>query len=89
MGLRLAAPTVPGSDTLAMVALGLLFPLAGTWRQPTGTPAWQRSRWAGFALAGVGLLSVALNLLGLDGGGLAFGAFLLGTLAYTFVFALR
>jgi hypothetical protein len=84
-----AAPVLPGSDTLGMVALGLLFPLAGTWRLPTGTPAWQRSRWAGFALAGVGLLSVALELLGAGGDGLAFMAFLIGTLAYTWVFALR
>ena len=87
--LRLAVPTQPGSDTLGMVALGLLFPLAGTWRLAAGTPAWQRSRWAGLGLAAVGLLSVALNLLGLEGGSLAFGIFLFGTLIYTWVFALR
>ncbi|UOQ97212.1 tetratricopeptide repeat protein [Hymenobacter sp. 5317J-9] len=86
---RLAAPTVPGTSTLGMVALGLLFPLAGTWRLPAGTLAWQRSRWAGFGLAAVGGLSVALEVLGLGGDGVAFGAFLVGTLAYTWVFALR
>ena len=86
---RLAVPALPGSATLGMVALGLLFPLAGTWRQAAGTPAWQRSRGAGFGLAAVGLLAVALDLFGLDGGSLAFGAFLVGTLIYTWVFALR
>ena len=89
LGLRLTLPTLPGTDTLGMVALGLLFPLAGTWRQSSGTPAWQRSRWAGFGLAAVGLLAVALDVLGIDGGGTAFSAFLIGTLAYTWVFALR
>ena len=89
VGLRLAVPQLPATDTLAMVALGLLFPLTGTWRLPVGTPTWQRSRWAGFALASVGLLSVALKLLGVSGEGLAFMVFLFGTLAYTWVFALR
>ncbi|MDO7846605.1 tetratricopeptide repeat protein [Hymenobacter sp. M29] len=84
-----AVPKLPATATLGMVALGLLFPLAGTWRLPAGTPVWQRSRWAGFALASVGLLAVALELLGLGGDGLAFGAFLIGALAYTWVFALR
>lgn len=86
---HLVWPELTGFSTLGMVALGLTFPLVGTWRLPTGTPAWQRSRWAGFALAGVGLLSVALKLLGVSGEGLAFMVFLFGTLAYTWVFALR
>ena len=72
-----------------MVALGLLFPLSGTWRLAAGTPAWQRSRWAGLGLALLGLLSVGLELLGLEGSGALFGAFLIGTLVYTWVFALR
>ncbi|GAB3580663.1 tetratricopeptide repeat protein [Hymenobacter daeguensis] len=89
LGLRLAVPALPGSGALGLVALGLLFPLAGTWRLPAGTPAWQRSRWAGFGLAAVGLLSVALSMLGIDGHGPAFSVFLIGTLIYTWVFALR
>lgn len=89
VGLRLAAPQLPATDTLAMVALGLLFPLTGTWRLPAGTPAWQRSRWAGFGLAAVGLLSVAMGLLGIADDGPVFFAFLIGTLVYTWVFAFR
>lgn len=87
LGLQLVT-AVPGAATLGMVALGLLFPLVGTWRLPAGTAAWRRSRWAGFGLAAVGVLSVVLAGLGL-GDGMAFGAFLIGTLAYTWVFALR
>jgi Flp pilus assembly protein TadD len=89
VGLRLAVPQLPATDTLAMVALGLLFPLTGTWRIPVGTPTWQRSRWAGFGLAAVGLLSVAMGLLGIEGDGPVFFAFLTGTLIYTWVFAFR
>jgi hypothetical protein len=89
VGLRLTVPQLPATDTLAMVALGFLFPLTGTWRLPAGTPTWQRSRWAGFGLAGVGLLSVAMGLLGIEGDGAVFSAFLIGTLAYTWVFAFR
>ena len=87
--LRLAQPGLPGVSLLGMVALGLLFPLAGTWRLPAGTPAWQRSRWAGFGLAAVGLLAVGLSTLGEAGADTLFSAFLIGTLVYTWVFALR
>ena len=50
-----------------------------------------RSRWAGWALATCGVLSVVLELAGLGGGvdNVLFLAFLFGTLAYTWVFALR
>ena len=89
LALRLTVPTLPVSGTLGMVALGLLFPLAGTWRLPAGTPAWQRSRWAGFGLAAVGLLSVGLTVAGIDGANTVFGSFLVGTLIYTWIFALR
>ncbi len=89
LGLSLALPDPAGLSTLGMVALGLLFPLSGTWRLAAGSPAWQRSRWAGFGLAAVGLLSVVLEILGLEGSGTLFGAFLIGTLIYTWVVALR
>ena len=89
LGLSLAQPDLPALSTLSMVALGLLFPLSGTWRLAAGSPAWQRSRWAGFGLAAVGLLSVGLEMLGLAGSGALFGAFLIGALIYTWVFALR
>lgn len=89
LGLWLGMPRLPGTGTLGMVALGLLFPLAGTWRLPAGTQAWQRSRWAGFGLAAVGVLSVSLAVAGLDEASTAFTAFLIGTVVYTWVFALR
>ncbi|MDO7853260.1 tetratricopeptide repeat protein [Hymenobacter convexus] len=89
LAVRLAVPGAPGMDLLAMVALGLLFPLAGTWRLPAGTPAWQRSRWAGFGLAAVGLLSVALGVMNLAVAGTVFLAFVVGAVIYTWVFALR
>jgi tetratricopeptide (TPR) repeat protein len=80
---------VPGLGTLAFVALGLLFPLVGTERL-TGQPQQHSySRWAGWALAAVGATSVALAMLGLAGVAPAFQAFLYGTVAYTWVFALR
>ncbi|TVT37718.1 tetratricopeptide repeat protein [Hymenobacter setariae] len=90
-GAALALPTVAGLPSLCFVALGLLFPLVGTERlghQPTQQA---RSRWAGWALAACGVLSVVLKLAGIGGGftNLLFMAFLLGTLAYTWIFALR
>ncbi|GAB3636486.1 hypothetical protein GCM10027422_20760 [Hymenobacter arcticus] len=83
---------VPGLGTLAFVALGLLFPLVGTERL-TGQPQRQRySRWAGWALAAVGALSVALAMLGVTNSGQLdnqlFMTFLYGTVAYTWLFAL-
>ncbi|MBF9143573.1 tetratricopeptide repeat protein [Hymenobacter properus] len=86
---RLAWPELPGFGTLSLVALGLTFPLVGTWRLRPGSPAWQRSRWAGFGLAALGLLSVALTALGLTSGTLVFSAFIIGAVVYNWVFALR
>ena len=89
----LLVPQVPGLGTLAFVALGLLFPLVGTERL-SGRPgkAHGYSRLAGWALAAVGAASVALAMLGLDEGGQLynqlFTAFLYGTVAYTWLFAL-
>ncbi|MVN77928.1 tetratricopeptide repeat protein [Hymenobacter sp. HMF4947] len=87
----LARPAVPGLGTLGFVALGLLFPLVGTEQLSHRPEQRARSRWAGWALAGIGLASAALAALGLGGGaaGMLFTAFLFGTLAYTWVFALR
>jgi Flp pilus assembly protein TadD len=89
LALRLGWPALPGSGLLGLVALGLLFPLAGTWRLRAGTPAWQRSRWAGFALAAVGIISVAMSALGVAEASAAFSAFIIGTVVYTWFFALR
>jgi len=88
-GTALALPTVPGLITLCFVALGLLFPLVGTERLSYRPQHQARSRWAGWALAATGLLSVALPLLGISGASTVFLAFLGGTVAYTWVFALR
>jgi tetratricopeptide (TPR) repeat protein len=90
-GAALALPTVAGLTSLCFVALGLLFPLVGTERLGHRPAQQARSRWAGWALAACGGLSVALELMGLGGGiaNLLFLAFLFGTLAYTWVFALR
>ncbi|MDJ0365123.1 tetratricopeptide repeat protein [Hymenobacter sp. H14-R3] len=91
-GLGMLLLPVPGLGTLAFVALGLLFPLVGTERL-AGQPQRQRySRWAGWALAAVGALSVALAMLGLDSDGQLYNqlfmTFLYGTVAYTWLFAL-
>ena len=90
-GAAVALPTVQGLFSLCFVALGLLFPLVGTERLSHQPAQQARSRWAGWALATCGVLSVALELTGLGGGfdNLLFLAFLFGTLAYTWVFALR
>jgi tetratricopeptide (TPR) repeat protein len=90
-GAALALPAVTGLTSLCFVALGLLFPLVGTERLSHRPTQQARSRWAGWALAACGGLSVVLELTGLgDGiGNLLFLAFLFGTLAYTWVFALR
>lgn len=91
VGALLGRPAVPGLGTLGFVALGLLFPLVGT-EQLRHRPAQRaRSRWAGWALAGIGLAGAVLAVLGLGGGaaGALFTVFLIGTLAYTWVFALR
>lgn len=75
---------------LGMVALGLLFPLVGTWR--LANPVHQRrSQWLGTALAVVGLGAVGLKALAVPGdySGAAMGAFFFGTLLYVWVFALR
>ncbi len=90
-GTALALPSVAGLYSLCFVALGLLFPLVGTERLSYNPTQQARSRWAGWALATTGLLSVALELLGVGGGfdNLLFLAFIFGTVAYTWVFALR
>jgi len=84
-------PAVPGLRQLCFVVLGLLFPLVGTEQLSHRPEQRARSRWAGWTLASVGLLSVALSLLGLSDEVThrLYLAFLFGTLAYTWVFALR
>ena len=90
-GAALALPTVKGLYSLCFVALGLLFPLVCTERLGHNPTQQARSRWAGWALAACGVLSIVLELTGLGGGfaNLLLLAFLFGTLAYTWVFALR
>ncbi|MCC2548019.1 tetratricopeptide repeat protein [Hymenobacter sp. BT175] len=71
-----------------MVALALLFPLVGTqrmWRPDRR----RQSMWFGYALAAVGLLAVVLTALGVAGSGTVFSGFLLGSLAYVWLMALR
>lgn len=87
-GALLVPQRVPGLDVLAFVALGLLFPLVGTERLG-GQPKQQYSRWAGWALAALGAASVSLAMLGLPNASSLFVGFLYGTVAYTWVFALR
>ena len=88
-GTALAMPAVPGPLTLCFVALGLLFPLVGTERLGYRPEQQARSRWAGWALAASGLLSVALEVAGVDSASnLLFMVFLYGTVAYTWIFAL-
>lgn len=86
LSMLLGAP-VPGLGTLALVALGLLFPLVGTERL-TGQPQQHGySRWAGWALAAGGALAVAMAMLGIPNQ--LTMIFLCATVAYTWVFALR
>ena len=87
----LVRPGLAGLHILGLVALGLLFPLVGTERLSHQPTQQARSRWAGWALAATGLLAAGLAALGLGGGagGTLFLVFLVGTLAYTWVFALR
>ncbi|QNH61570.1 tetratricopeptide repeat protein [Hymenobacter sediminicola] len=74
--------------TAGIVALGLLFPLVGTQRQ------WhpkrrQQSKWFGWGLAAVGVLSISFDALALPGEGPLFLTFLGGTLVYVWVMGLR
>lgn len=79
---------LPAVQTLGFVALGLLFPLVGTWRLKD-LPQLARSYWAGAGLAAVGLGAIGLELLGLEPwAGWAFSAFLIGSVAYVWIFAL-
>ncbi|MEJ7659962.1 MAG: hypothetical protein WKG07_10230 [Hymenobacter sp.] len=82
LGGLLGAP-VPGLGTLALVALGLLFPLVGTERLAGhGQPKQHGySRWAGWALAAVGALAVALAMLAIPNQLTVI--FLYATVAYT------
>ncbi len=86
LGALLGAP-VPGLGTLALVALGLLFPLVGTERLAAQPKQHGYSRWAGWALGAVGALAVALTMLAIPNQLMMI--FLYGTVAYTWVFALR
>jgi len=86
LSMLLGAP-VPGLGTLALVALGLLFPLVGTERLAGQPKQHGYSRWAGWALAAVGALAVALAMLGIPNQ--LTMLFLYATVAYTWVFALR
>jgi tetratricopeptide (TPR) repeat protein len=89
LGSFLGRPAVPELSTLAFVALGLLFPLVGTERLEAQPQRQQYSRWAGWALAVVGVLSASLAMLGMAGAGQLFTVFLYGTVAYTWFFALQ
>lgn len=86
LGMLLGAP-LPGLGTLALVALGLLFPLVGTERLASQPKQHSYSRWAGWALAAVGALAVAMAMLGISNQLMMI--FLYATVAYTWVFALR
>jgi len=91
LGALLTHGDVPGLVTLAFVALGLLFPLVGTERLTARPKQQQYSRWAGWALAAVGVLCISLDMLGMNGQGTGqlFMVFLYGTVAYTWVFAFQ
>ncbi|GAA4372540.1 tetratricopeptide repeat protein [Hymenobacter koreensis] len=75
-------------EMMGMVLLGLLFPVAGTYRQVVPHLR-RRSMWFGVALAVVGLLAVALMALGSGWHHTFIMIFLFGTLAYIWGFALQ
>jgi len=81
---------VDALNMLGMVALGLLFPLIGTWR--LAVPAQRRrSLWFGVTLAVLGLVATGLAALhvGPPYESVFFGGFLIGTVLYIWFYALR
>ncbi|HEX8350337.1 MAG TPA: tetratricopeptide repeat protein [Hymenobacter sp.] len=77
-------------DVLGLVALGLLFPLIGTWR--LAVPAQRRrSFWLGIALTVVGFIAVGLTALhvGNPYDSAFLGSFLIGNVLYIWFYALR
>jgi tetratricopeptide (TPR) repeat protein len=77
-------------NLLGFVAMGLLFPLVGTWR--LAVPAQrQRSFWFGVTLAVLGLVAVGVAALHLGPPyeNIFFGGYIIGTVLYVWFYALR